>query len=524
MDIKNTKPDPTKTLQNELLAKFLTEAKKIAKGNVIRSGGLERATREKLSTAGYLYEIMRGWYLLTTPAGKGTSTLWFSNYWNFVREYLSDRFGEEYCLTAESSLDLQSEQNIISRQITIITKRASNQTINLPHDTSLLLYQDEKNFPAIVAKKNGLNFIPLSIAICKAQPAYFVSNSLNVEICLKLIASPSDISRVLLSEQLVASANRIVGAYQALKDEHSAKQIQGDMLAAGVSLNPANPFESNKLFLVGKPQLRSPYSGRVSAMWDKMREDVLTIFPKDRGLPDKNALEIIEKLYRQDSYHSLSIEGYQVTPELIDKIAKGEWNPETENLDGQQRDALAAKGYHGAFYSVVQSVSKVLTGNPAGKVFYEDVQTWYRELFKPLVQAGLIPAQSLAGYRSQQVYISGSRHVPPPAGAVLDAMTCLEEKLRNEESAAVRAILGHFIFVFIHPYMDGNGRIGRFIMNLMLISGGFNWTVIRTSERDSYMSALEAASADCDIKPFANFVLSEMKYWEENKNQLVNPK
>jgi hypothetical protein len=38
--------------------------------------------------------------------------------------------------------------------------------------------------------------------------------------------------------------------------------------------------------------------------------------------------------------------------------------------------------------------------------------------------------------------------------------------------AGVRVVLGHFIFVYIHPYMDGNGRMGRFLMNVMLAGGG----------------------------------------------------
>jgi len=523
MNEQNVRQAQTKLLQNELLAKYLTEANRVAKNNVIKSSTLERQTREKLSTAGYLYEIMRGWYLLTKPAGKGSSTLWFSHYWSFVSEYLNDRFDNDFCLTAESSLDLLSEQNIISRQVTIITKRPSNQTIDLPHDTSLLLYQNEKNFPKSFEKKNGLNFIPLNEAICRAQPNYFINNSLNTEICLKLIASPSDLSTILLKEQLVAAANRIIGAYLALNDDHSAQQIQADMLAAGIALNPINPFESQKLFLVNKPKLRSPHAGRISALWDKMRKDILDIFPEDKKLPDMKTLKIIEKLYKEDSYHSLSIEGYIVTPDLISKIAKGDWDPEKDVIDGQQKDALAAKGYYEAFQSVLQSVTKVLNGQSAGKVFYNDVQNWYRELFKPVVQAGLMPVETLAGYRTpnQQVYISGSRHVPPAGHAVLDAMTTLEEKLLNEPSAAVRAILGHFIFVFIHPYMDGNGRVGRFILNLMLISGGYNWTVIRTSEKQRYFNALEVASSECNIKPFTEFVHSEMKYWDENMQKHI---
>jgi Fic family protein len=54
--------------------------------------------------------------------------------------------------------------------------------------------------------------------------------------------------------------------------------------------------------------------------------------------------------------------------------------------------------------------------------------------------------------------------------------------------------------------MDGNGRMGRFLMNAMLISGGYPWTVIPVERRDDYMQALEKASAEQDIVPFANFL------------------
>jgi len=66
--------------------------------------------------------------------------------------------------------------------------------------------------------------------------------------------------------------------------------------------------------------------------------------------------------------------------------------------------------------------------------------------------------------------------------------------------------LGHFIFVYIHPYVDGNGRMGRFLMNTMLASGGYPWTVIPVERRDAYMAALEAASVDQNIGPFADFL------------------
>jgi Fic family protein len=77
--------------------------------------------------------------------------------------------------------------------------------------------------------------------------------------------------------------------------------------------------------------------------------------------------------------------------------------------------------------------------------------------------------------------------------------------LRDEPHPAVRVVLGHFIFVYIHPYVDGNGRIGRFLMNVMLASGGYPWTVIPVTDRTAYMTSLESASVGGDIVPFTRF-------------------
>jgi Fic family protein len=80
------------------------------------------------------------------------------------------------------------------------------------------------------------------------------------------------------------------------------------------------------------------------------------------------------------------------------------------------------------------------------------------------------------------------------------------ELLQQEHEAAVRVVLGHFMFVYIHPYFDGNGRMGRFLMNVMMAAGGYPWTVVPLKRRNDYMAALESASVGGDIKPFARFL------------------
>jgi Fic family protein len=121
-----------------------------------------------------------------------------------------------------------------------------------------------------------------------------------------------------------------------------------------------------------------------------------------------------------------------------------------------------------------------------------------------------VPAAALAGYRNDFVFLRTSRYVPPRWEVVPEAMSALFELLESEPEASVRAVLGHWLFGYIHPFMDGNGRLARFLMNTMLASGGYPWTVIQVSERSEYLDALNSASLNMDIAPFTAFIAKSM--------------
>jgi Fic family protein len=101
--------------------------------------------------------------------------------------------------------------------------------------------------------------------------------------------------------------------------------------------------------------------------------------------------------------------------------------------------------------------------------------------------------------------------VRPRWQAVRDAMPALFDLLEQEPEPGVRAVLGHWLLGYIHPYPDGNGRMARFLMNAMLASGGYPWTVIRVEDRDGYLSALDRASIDAKIEPFARFISERVR-------------
>lgn len=242
--------------------------------------------------------------------------------------------------------------------------------------------------------------------------------------------------------------------------------------------------------------------------WLSMREQVLAHFPRPpQAQLDKHTyLQSVDEVYAIDAYHSLSIEGYRVSTELIERVRSGAWNPESHSADRNHRDALAARGYWQAFQRVKQSLESILDGKNPGLVVQQDHGAWYRELFAPSVTAGILRPSDLAGYRNGAVYIRRSKHVPPRHEAVRELMPAFFHLLQEETDPAVRVVLGHFVFVYIHPYVDGNGRMGRFMMNAMLAAGGYPWTVVPVESRSDYMTALEAASVEGNITSFAQFI------------------
>jgi hypothetical protein len=495
------------------LAEALRRAQAAASSHILRTAQLPRRARTLLQQRGFLVEIIKGWYALTTPQARpGDTSFWHLHFWSFVSAYLQARYGQRYCLSPEHSLDLWTAGTQTPKQLIVLTARGGVFTLKLPNDSSILLYPNRKGLPPSTEAKQGVQVMPLALALIRTTPSYFTRSATNAELALRMVRV-EELSRAMLAGEVnVSAAGRIVGGLRHLGLADSATRLEADLLAAGIALKPQNPFEEPPRLPVGAV-LQSPYAGRIEAMWSRMRPEVLAHFPAPpRAMPDHaRYLQRVNEIYTHDAYNSLSIEGYQVTPELIQRIADGVWDPIDNPQDQSQINAMAAKGYHEAFNGVLASLGDIWRGRPPGAVVDRDLQGWYRALFSPSVQANILPASALAGYRERRVFIRGSEHVPPATEAVPALMEALFGALTREPSPAVRAVLGHFVFVFIHPYSDGNGRIGRFLMNLMLASGGYNWAVIRLERRREYMAALERASVQGGIGDFTKFVAEEAK-------------
>ena len=382
----------------------------------------------------------------------------------------------------------------------------------MPHNTSLLDIRAALPNSKDIVEKSGLRLFSLPAALIACAPGYFQQNPTDMRAALSMVRDASEVLDRLLEGGHSTIAGRLAGAFRNIGRERIANDIINTMRTAGYDVRENDPFET-QIPVILPAREQSPYVNRIRLMWQEMREQIIKRFPKVPGQPKdiKAYLKHVEDVYVSDAYHSLSIEGYRVSPELIERVRSGNWNPDEDENDREHRNALAARGYWQAYQAVRESVGKVLQGNNPGTVVDDDHRIWYREMFAPGVTAGLLRAADLAGYRNGPVYIRRSMHVPPSCEAVRDAMPAFFDLLRDETDPSVRVVLGHFIFVYIHPYMDGNGRIGRFLMNVMLASGGYPWTVVPLQRRDAYMDALEQASVNHNIVPFTDFLARLVK-------------
>lgn len=495
---------------SEKLALSLEELHKLQNQGLvaIRSRDISKVHRTRLVKNGFLQEVIKGWYIPSRPdEPKGESTFWYASFWDFCAAYLNYRFVNSWSLSPEQSLLLHAENWTVPQQLLVRTSRGDNKLTQLPFNTSLLnvrlLIPKKKDI--VIKKELKLYSVSLALVSCSSQ--FFIQNPTDARAVLALIQDASQLLHILLEGGHSTIAGRLAGAFRNIGKNKIADDILKTMQSAGYDVRESDPFSSpTPLLLSQRPE--SPYVNRMKILWHQMRKEIIPNFPKPpKGtIKLKEYLKRVDEKYVTDAYHSLSIEGYRVNIELIEKVRSGNWNPEKDENDKNHKNALAARGYWQAFQSVKKSIEKVIGGENAGDVTWHDHSDWYREMWLPCVTAGILKATDLAGYRSMPVFIRRSMHVPPSADAIQDLMPAFFDLLKEEKEASVRIVLGHFFFVYIHPYMDGNGRIGRFLMNVMCASGGYPWTIVPVEKRETYMAALEQASVKQNIEPFCKFI------------------
>lgn len=142
-----------------------------------------------------------------------------------------------------------------------------------------------------------------------------------------------------------------------------------------------------------------------------------------------------------------------------------------------------------------------------------------REIHKVLLRSGRGADKDAGNFRHSQNWLGGSRpgnaaYVPPPAERVADCMGALERWLHNEPektSTLLKAALGHVQFESVHPFLDGNGRVGRLLVTLLfcveqvLREPLLYLSLYLKQHRDRYYELLTRVRQDGDWESWVEF-------------------
>lgn len=216
-----------------------------------------------------------------------------------------------------------------------------------------------------------------------------------------------------------------------------------------------------------------------------------------RPLPKYTLKSLREKLLLEWTYNTNAIEGNTLTINETKVVLEG------ITVGGKtMREHLEVINHRDAISYVEKIVQKE-----------EPLSEWQIKNLHRLVLKG-IDDEYAGVYRDQQVFIAGAKHTPPAHYLIQEQMEALIKWYEQEGDTlhpVVRGAMLHAIFVGIHPFIDGNGRTSRLLLNLELMKDGFPPVVIKVENRLVYYEALDKAHTAKDYDDFIQLVAQEVE-------------
>ena len=232
---------------------------------------------------------------------------------------------------------------------------------------------------------------------------------------------------------------------------------------------------------------------------DEMLEIVSQIMENLGKLSNVNELERLPKLRRinriKSIYSSLAIENNTLSIEQVTDIIDG------KRILGPQEDILAVKNANLA-YKELENV------NPYDM---NDLLKIHKIMMNGLVlEAGEIRTRQVGVYNEKGEVV----HIAPPANLVINLLTQLFDWVQNSSAnMLIKSCIFHYEFEFIHPFCDGNGRMGRFWQTALLSKWKpiFAWIPIESiikDNQDSYYKAITLSTSQGKSNIFILFMLN----------------
>lgn len=216
-----------------------------------------------------------------------------------------------------------------------------------------------------------------------------------------------------------------------------------------------------------------------------------------RPLPKYTLKSLQEKLFLEWTYNSNAIEGNTLTMHETKVVLEG------ITVGGKTlREHLEVINHRDAIIYVEEIVQKE-----------EALSEWQIKNLHHLILKGIDDAYA-GVYRQEQVFIAGAKHIPPAHYVIKEKMEQMMNWYQTEAAhlhPVERGAMLHAIFVGIHPFIDGNGRTSRLLLNLELMKEGFPPIIIKVENRLAYYEALDRAHTTADYTDFIALVEREVE-------------
>lgn len=249
-----------------------------------------------------------------------------------------------------------------------------------------------------------------------------------------------------------------------------------------------------------------------------------------RPLPEHTVRTLHEQQALAWTYHSNAIEGNTLTLQETKVVLEGitiggkslrehfEVINHKEAIDYVEAIVSGREGCHASRSNLIPSGESRGEGNAHGARDASlsgaarascALSEWQIKSIHQLVLKN-IDDRNAGRYRQENVVIAGAGHLPPAFLKVPEAMAAL----MNDYQKAIHlhpvecAARLHADFVGIHPFVDGNGRTARLLMNFELMRRGYLPVIIQVEQRLAYYEALDTAHTRGDYRAFIELVAS----------------
>ncbi len=280
--------------------------------------------------------------------------------------------------------------------------------------------------------------------------------------------------------------------YELVESERAGEKVTQKVLEYFPSLSEASEYAKKHGLKIPKELEEWMDSGLQVKLETKLKK-----LNSLRPLPSDAVKRLNEKFEIDMTYHSNAIEGNRLTLRETWLVLRRGMTIRGKSV----KEHLEATNHKEAIDLLEKFVNK------RGEITEMDVFNLHAIILDK------IDPQNAGFYRHENVFIEGSEMRPPKWRDVPKLMKAVYEELNNKDDdvkAVYSAVKVHYDTVRVHPFVDGNGRLARLLMNLRLMRAGFPPTILRREERRVYYSALEKADKS-DFHPLTVLIGNDVE-------------